>query len=93
MRHGVFSQRLLGLENRLYEHDDRITALAADVAKVDERALGEVKEQLSSAIGEAMLVHIELDRLAADVDEKIDKSTLRMAEIGRTSLRPTYTTL
>ncbi|MEY4175883.1 MAG: hypothetical protein RI900_3048 [Actinomycetota bacterium] len=77
----ALSQRLLGLENRLYEHDDRMTAIEAEVAKVDERALGEVKEQLSSAIGEAMLVRIELDRLAADVDEKIDKSTLRMAEI------------
>ena len=77
----ALSQRLLDLENRLYEHDDRLTALAAEVAKVDERALGEVKEQLSSAIGEAMLVRIELDRLAADTDEKLDKSTLRMAEI------------
>ncbi len=77
----ALSQRMLGLENRLYEHDDRLTALATEVAKVDERALAEVKEQLSSAIGEAMLVRIELDRLAADTDEKIDKSTLRMAEI------------
>jgi regulator of replication initiation timing len=72
---------MLDLENRLYEHDDRLKALAAEVEKVDERALGEVKEQLSSAIGEAMLVRIELDRLAADTDEKLDKSTLRMAEI------------
>lgn len=77
----ALSQRMLDLENRLYEHDDRLKALAAEVEKVDERALGEVKEQLSSAIGEAMLVRIELDRLAADTDEKLDKSTLRMAEI------------
>ncbi|MEY4339522.1 MAG: hypothetical protein RLZ14_1372 [Actinomycetota bacterium] len=78
---GALSQRMLELENRLYEHNDRLVALAEQVSKVDEQALAAVKEQLSSAVGEAMLVRIELDRLAADSDEKFDKNTLRMAEI------------
>jgi hypothetical protein len=78
---GALSQRMLELENRLYEHNDRLVALAEQVSKVDEQALDAVKEQLSSAVGEAMLVRIELDRMAADTDEKFDKNTLRMAEI------------
>ena len=78
---GALSQRMLELENRLYDHNDRLVALAEQVSKVDEQALATVKEQLSSAVGEAMLVRIELDRLAAETDEKLDKSTLRMAEI------------
>lgn len=78
---GALSQRMLELENRLYEHNDRLVALTEQVGKIDEKALDTVKEQLSSAVGEAMLVRIELDRLAAETDEKLDKSTLRMAEI------------
>jgi hypothetical protein len=56
-------------------------ALSEQVAKVDENAINEVKEQLSSAIGEAMLVRIELDRVVAAMDEKLDKTAVRMAEI------------
>jgi hypothetical protein len=40
-----------------------------------------MKEQLSAAVGEAMLVRIEVDRVVAATDEKIGKSVLRMAEI------------
>ncbi|MFM8266756.1 MAG: hypothetical protein ACKOA2_01890 [Ilumatobacteraceae bacterium] len=58
-----------------------VEQLRADVAKVDESALDGLKEQLSSAVGEAMLVRIELDRAMADTAERLDKSNLRMAEI------------
>jgi hypothetical protein len=51
------------------------------VSKVDERAIQDVKDQLSAAVGEAMLVRIEIDRLSGITDEKLDKATLRMAEI------------
>jgi hypothetical protein len=56
-------------------------ALAADVAKVDEEAINAVKEQLSSAVGEAMLVRIEVDRFIAAQEEKFDATALRMSEI------------
>jgi hypothetical protein len=78
---GALSQRMLELENRLYETNDIIGTLTERVDKVDENALNEVKEQLSAAVGEAMLVRIELDRVTAATDEKIDKATIRMAEI------------
>ncbi len=78
---GALSQRMLELENTLLAHQDHLNRLTEEIGKVDDRAINEVKEQLSAAIGEAMLVRIEIDRLAASTDEKLDKATLRMAEI------------
>ena len=78
---GALSQRMLELENSQLEHREHINRLTAEVAKVDDRAIQDVKDQLSAAVGEAMLVRIEIDRLAATTDEKLDKATLRMAEI------------
>jgi hypothetical protein len=78
---GALSKRIVDLEAMLLEAGDRMDLLAADVAKVDEEAINVVKEQLSSAVGEAMLVRIEVDRFIATQDEKFDASSLRMAEI------------
>jgi hypothetical protein len=78
---GALSKRFVDLEAKLLEADDRMDVLAADVAKVDEQAINAVKEQLSSAVGEAMLVRIELDRFVATQDEKFDSTALRMSEI------------
>ena len=36
---------------------------------------------MSAAVGEAMLVRIEMDRVKDTLEEKFDKSALRMAEI------------
>jgi hypothetical protein len=55
--------------------------LAEDVSKVDEEAINAVKEQLSSAVGEAMLVRIEVDRFMATQEERFDATALRMSEI------------
>ena len=55
--------------------------MAKDIAKVDEEAINAVKEQLSSAVGEAMLVRIEVDRFIASQEEKFDATALRMSEI------------
>ncbi len=77
----ALSQRMLELENALYESNDRLAVLTQQVSKVDEKAIASVKEELSAAVGEAMLVRIELDRLAATTDEKLDKNSIRMAEI------------
>lgn len=78
---GALSQRMLELENHFMEINDRLGVLTEQVGKVDEKAIHEVREQLSTAVGEAMLVRIEIDRMAATTDEKLDKATLRMAEI------------
>jgi len=78
---GALSQRMLDLENRLFAVDDAIAALNDKVANMGDDGIAALKEQMSAAVGEAMLVRIELDRFTGATDEKIDRSNLRMAEI------------
>ncbi len=78
---GALSQRMLELENRLHEAFLQVNILNEKVATVDEDAINKVRDQLSAAVGEVMLVRIELDRVVANTDEKVDKASLRMAEI------------
>jgi hypothetical protein len=77
----ALSQRMLDLENRLFTTSDQLAALAEQVSTVDGKAMTEMKEQLSAAVGEAMLVRIEVDRVVASTEDKIGKNALRMAEI------------
>ena len=78
---GALSKRLVDLEAQLLEAGERMDNMAKDIAKVDEEALNAVKEQLSSAVGEAMLVRIEVDRFIAAQEERFDATALRMSEI------------
>ena len=72
---------MLELENNLGQAILHINVLTEQVGKMDSKAIEGVKEQLSSAIGEAMLVRIEIDRVSASTDERLGKANLRMAEI------------
>lgn len=75
------SQRVVETDGRLGEVHARIDELGGRLDQVDADALEEMKERLSTAVGEAMLVRIELDRVVAATDEKLDKHMLRMSEI------------
>ncbi len=75
------SQRVLAIENHLLEIDERIGTVAEAVARIDQDAIEEVKAQMSNAVGEAMLVRIELDRVVTHTDDKLDKQAVRLAEI------------
>ena len=77
----ALSQRMLDLENTLFTTNDQLTALIEQVSSVDDKAMTAMREQLSAAVGEAMLVRIEVDRVVASTEEKIGKNALRMAEI------------
>ena len=77
----ALSQRMLDLENKLFTTNDQLDALIEQVSSVDGKAMTEMREQLSAAVGEAMLVRIEVDRVVASTEDKIGKNSLRMAEI------------
>lgn len=77
----ALSQRMLELENNLGQSILHINVLTEQVGKMDSKAIEGIKEQLSAAVGEAMLVRIEIDRVSAATDERLDKNALRMAEI------------
>ena len=78
---GAMSHRLLAVENSVEESLLKLASLQEQVSKVDENAINGVKEQLSAAVGEAMLVRIELDRMGSTMNEKLDRANIRMAEI------------
>ncbi|CAB4363163.1 MAG: hypothetical protein F2681_10010 [Actinobacteria bacterium] len=77
----ALSQRMLELENGLAESKLQLELMHQKVGSIDEAGIDAVKDQLSSAVGEVMLVRIELDRVVANTDEKVNRATLRMAEI------------
>lgn len=77
----ALSQRMLELENSLSQVILHTNVLTEQISQVDSKAIEGIREQLSAAVGEAMLVRIEIDRVAATTDERLDRSALRMAEI------------
>lgn len=77
----ALSQRMLELENSLSQVILHTNVLTEQISQVDGKAIQGIREQLSAAVGEAMLVRIEIDRVSATTDERLDRSALRMAEI------------
>jgi hypothetical protein len=79
---GAMSHRLSELDAAQLGLVERIEQLAIDVSKVDEEALNRLSEQMSSAIGESMLVRIEMERLGVATGEQIDKVNVRIGELA-----------
>lgn len=80
----ALSQRVIGLENDNYDVLARIDEMAQHVAKVDVDAIATLREQMSSAVGEAMLVRIELERVGTSTSEQFDRVNVRMAGVEAT---------
>ncbi len=78
---GQVHQQVSEITNRMVAADARVVEITTKLDRIDEEALEDMRSQLSTAVGEAMLVRIELDRAIATFDEKIDRNALRMAEI------------
>ena len=76
------SHRVIELENNNLALLNQIEQIAEQMAKVDEEAIGQLRDQMSSAVGESMLVRIELERVASSTGEQFDRISVRMAEIA-----------
>jgi hypothetical protein len=48
---------------------------------VDAKSIDELKEKMSTAVGEAMLVRIEMERLQKGLNERTDSLLVRMTEV------------
>lgn len=77
----VLNERIAKFEDRFVETDRRIEGLAKSVEGIDEDALEELKDKMSSAAGEAMLVRIEMERLEKNVADKTDGLVVRMTDV------------
>jgi hypothetical protein len=78
---GQVHQQVSEITTRMVAADARVVEITTKLDRIDEDALDDMRNQLSTAVGEAMLVRIELDRAISVFDEKIDRNALRMAEI------------
>lgn len=77
----VLNERIGKFDDRFVETDRRIDGLAESVQGIDQDALEELKDKMSSAAGEAMLVRIEMERMEKSVGEKTDSLAVRMTDM------------
>jgi hypothetical protein len=80
----VVNDRITGIDERHTETDRRLEELAESVKGIDQSALDELKEKMSAAAGEAMLVRIEMERFEKAANEKSDALSIRMTEVETT---------
>jgi len=76
----VINDRIMGLDDRFVEYGRQIRAIEESVEGVDKEALEQLKDKMSSAAGEAMLVRIEMERFQKTVDERTDTLAVRLTE-------------
>jgi hypothetical protein len=77
----VLNNRYAQLDDRFVEIGRRIDGVEESVQGVDQSALDEMRDKMSAAVGEAMLVRIEMERLQKGLNERTDSLAVRMTEV------------
>jgi hypothetical protein len=77
----VLNDRIAGMDTRFVEADRRMDEIAQSIEGVDAKSLDELKEKMSTAVGEAMLVRIEMERLEKVTNERTDTLSVRMTDV------------
>ena len=77
----VLNDRIAGVDTRFVEADRRMDAIEQSIEGVDQAALDELRDKMSTAVGEAMLVRIEMERLEKTTNERTDSLSVRMTEV------------
>ncbi|MAT07240.1 MAG: hypothetical protein CL424_19580 [Acidimicrobiaceae bacterium] len=77
----VMNDRLAAVDDRFVEYERQIKALEDQIEGIDQDALDDLKDKMSTAAGEAMLVRIEMERLEKSVNDRTDTLSVRMTEV------------
>ena len=77
----ALNDRMAGLDSRFESIDDRMEAVRQEMNQIDSEELDELKEKMSTAIGEAVLVRIEMERLEKSLAERFDNVALRVTDV------------
>ncbi len=77
----VLNTRVAALDDQFTEVRRKIAEVEASVGNIDEEVIDDLKAKMSTAVGEAMLVRIEMERLEKGVNEKTDTLVVRMTEV------------
>jgi hypothetical protein len=77
----VLNDRISATDTRFVATDRRVDELAESMKGMDSSAIDDLKDKMSTAVGEAMLVRIEMERMEKTVAERTDGLAIRMTEI------------
>jgi hypothetical protein len=78
---GVMNDRIAAIDDRIGGLNRKIREVEESVEGVNQDALEEMKEKMSAAAGEAMLVRIEMERFEKTMDERTDHLGVRLTEV------------
>lgn len=77
----VMNDRISAIDDRFVELERQIREIEESVSGIDQNAIEELKEKMSTAAGEAMLVRIEMERFEKTVNERSDQLAIRLTEV------------
>ena len=77
----VLNDRISAIDTRFVATDRRVDELAESMQGIDATSIDELKDKMSTAVGEAMLVRIEMERMEKTVAERTDGLAIRMTEV------------
>jgi chromosome segregation ATPase len=80
----MLSDRLAALDRKFDEVDRSFDDINTRLAAVDVDAIDEMKDKVASALGEAELLRIEMERFQKTIGETIDKTNMRLVELETT---------
>ncbi|WP_420451678.1 hypothetical protein [Ilumatobacter sp.] len=80
----TLSDRIAKADSRFEAVEAEFETIRSDLANVDAEAIDEIKDQVGSALGQAELVRIEMDRFQETIRESLDSTALRLTEIETT---------
>ena len=80
----TLSDRIAKADTRFGEVEAQFASIREDIANVDADAIDEIKDKVSSALGQAELVRIEMDRFQETIKDNLDQTAVRLTEIETT---------
>lgn len=80
----TLNDRIAKADSKFGDVEATIASLREQMENVDEEAIDEMKEKISSALGQAELVRIEMERFQETINESLEKTAVRLTEIETT---------
>ena len=80
----TLNDRIAAADAKFADVESTIAGLREQMQDVDQEAIDEMKEKISSALGQAELVRIEMERFQETINENLGKTAVRLTEIETT---------
>lgn len=80
----TINDRISGNDARFAGVENELHSIRETLSDVDAEAIDEIKDKVSSALGQAELVRIEMDRFQETIKENLEHTAVRLTEIETT---------